>query len=175
GGPTVIEQALTALAPDLTLKPLASVPEHAEDLRGYAALIVDDPPGLSPSTRTALVEWLEKGGVALGLLGPASTSTQLTATVEPFAREGTRWESGSLSVDPKGLRWLGAEAASMADLGTSGRVRLDAADLPGSETIATWEDGVPLLFRRPLGRGLVFTLGLPASVEESDLALRPGF
>lgn len=175
GGPTVIEQALTALAPDLTLKPLASVPEHAEDLRGYAALIVDDPPGLSPSTRTALVEWLEKGGVALGLLGPASTSTQLTATVEPFAREGTRWESGSLSVDPKSLRWLGAEAASMADLGTSGRVRLDAADLPGSETIATWEDGVPLLFRRPLGRGLVFTLGLPASVEESDLALRPGF
>jgi hypothetical protein len=176
GGPTVIEQALTALAPDVTLKPLGSVPEHAEDLRGFAALIVDDPPGLSPLSRAALSEWLEKGGVALALLGPASTSTQLAATVEPFAREGTRWESGTtIGVDPKSLRWLGGEAASMSDLGTSGRVRLDAADLPGSEIIGAWDDGVPLLFRRQLGRGLVFTLGLPASVDQSDLALRPGF
>lgn len=176
GGPTVIEQALTALAPDVALKPLGSVPEHAEDLHGYAALIVDDPPGLSPASRAALSTWLDKGGVALGLLGPASTSTQLTATVEPFAREGTRWENGTtLGVDARSLRWLGREALSMADLGASGRVRLDAADLPDTEIIGSWEDGVPLLFRRPVGRGLAFTLGLPASVEQSDLALRPGF
>jgi hypothetical protein len=152
------------------------VPEHAEDLSPHVVLIVDDPPGLSPASRAALGTWLERGGVALGLLGPASTATQLSSTVEPFAREGTRWEAtASVAVDAQSLNWLGAEAESLTNLGIAGRVRLDAADLPGSETIGSWQDGVPLLFRRSVGRGLVLTLGLPASIDQSDLALRPGF
>lgn len=176
GGATVVEQALAALAPEAKLKPLTGVPENAEDLSSHVALVIDDPPGLSPAARAATQSWVERGGVLLALLGPASTSAQLAATLEPFAREGARWEATATArVDASSLAWLGPEAEAFSGLATTGRVRLDAADLPGAQTVARWDDGVPLLFRRELGRGLVFTLGLPASVERSDLALSPGF
>lgn len=176
GGATVVEQAFSALVPDAKLKPLTGVPENAEDLSSHVAIVVDDPPGMSPASRAAMQSWLERGGVALGLLGPASTSAELAATLEPFAREGARWEAAANPrVDKKSLEWLGTDAEGFAELGVRGRVRLDAADLPGSETLGTWEDGVPLLFRRSVGRGLVLTFGLPASVDRSDLAISPGF
>jgi hypothetical protein len=176
GGATVVEQAFAALVPDAKLKPLTSVPENAEDLATHVALVVDDPPGLSPASRTAVQTWLERGGVALALLGPASTSAELAATLEPFAREGARWEAATAPrVEASSLAWLGPEAEGFSDLAIVGRVRLDAADLPGAEIVATWNDGVPLLFRRQVGRGLVFTLGLPAAIDRSDLAISPGF
>jgi hypothetical protein len=78
-------------------------------------------------------------------------------------------------VDPASVAWLGKEAQSLASLTRGGRIRLDAADLPGAKVMGSWQDGVPFLFRREVERGLVFTAGLPASVEESDFALRPGF
>jgi hypothetical protein len=176
GGATVVEQAFAALAPEAKLKPLTGVPENAEDLAANVALLIDDPPGLSPASRAAVQTWLERGGVALALLGPASTSAELASTLEPFAREGARWEATtSPRVDLSSLSWLGPEAQGFSNLTVTGRVRLDAADLPGAETIASWDDGVPLLFRRDVGRGVAFTLGLPASVDKSELALTPGF
>jgi hypothetical protein len=54
-------------------------------------------------------------------------------------------------------------------------MRLDGAGLPGSLVAASWKDGVPFLWKRPLGAGLVITAGLPVGVEHSDLALRPAF
>jgi len=54
-------------------------------------------------------------------------------------------------------------------------VRVDAADLPGAEVGGKWAGGVPWLFQRRLGAGVLFTAGTPASVELSDFALRPGF
>jgi hypothetical protein len=38
-----------------------------------------------------------------------------------------------------------------------------------------WNDGVPLLWRKSMGRGAVFALSLPLSTEESDFVLRPAF
>ncbi len=177
GGPTLLEQALGALDPSLTLKPLGSLPVAAEDLAGYAALVVDDPPGLSPESRTALTEWVERGGVALGLLGPSAASAQLAASAEPFARKGALWEqtTTSINLDVESVGWLGNEARSLADIDARGRVRLDAADLPGATIAGNWTDGVPWLFRRELARGLILTVGLPASIEHSDFSLRPGF
>ena len=176
GGPTVLEQALGALDPELALKPLSSLPESVADLEAFAALYVDDPPGLSPEMRNALSDWVERGGVLIGFLGPSSVAAELAASIEPLARQGAQWESGvelRLAVDTLG--WLGEQAASLADLGRGGRVRLDAVDLPGTEVVGRWQDGVPWLFRRDVGRGVVLTLGLPVSVEQSDFALRPGF
>ncbi len=176
GGPTVLEQALGALDPELTLKPLSSLPESVADLDAFAALYVDDPPGLSPETRNALTDWVDQGGVLIGFLGPSSVAAELAASIEPLARQGAQWESGvelRLAVDTLG--WLGEQAASLADLGRGGRVRLDAVDLPGTEVLGRWQDGVPWLFSRDVGRGVILTLGLPVSVEHSDFALRPGF
>jgi von Willebrand factor type A domain/Aerotolerance regulator N-terminal len=176
GGPTVIEQAFSALDPTLDVRPLDELPEAAQDLKRYAALVVDDPPGLSPEERAPLVEWLSSGGVALGLLGPSATNAQLSANIEPFARAGAPWDAGEHpGIDATSVAWLGLEAGSLTSLTRGGRVRLDAADLPETKVIGNWQDGVPFLFRRAVDRGVVFTAGLPASLEQSDFALRPGF
>ncbi|MEN9577901.1 MAG: hypothetical protein RJA70_910 [Pseudomonadota bacterium] len=179
GGPTLLEQALSALEPNLTVKPLGAVPQSAEALAKYAALLVDDPPGMSPESRAALQEWIAKGGVALGLLGPSAASAQLAASLDPFAREGATWQEiepqAAPTLDATGLSWLGPESQSLTTLNARGRVRLDAADLPGAAIVGRWSDGVPWVFRRDLGRGVVLTVGLPASTAWSDLSLRPGF
>jgi hypothetical protein len=177
GGPTVIEQALRAVRPEVIVRPLGMLPDESRELTKFAALVLNDPPGLSPEGRSALGDWLEQGGVALGLLGPASSGLLLSATLEPFAERGARWEASTepLGVDAASLPWLGQEASSLDALTRGGRMRLDGAGLPGSVTAATWRDGVPFLLRRSVGAGLVLTAGLPAAVEHSDLALRPAF
>jgi hypothetical protein len=177
GGPTVIEQAIRAVRPEVIVRPFGMMPEDPRELAKFAALISNDPPGFGPETRGALSEWIEHGGVALGLLGPASSGLQLSSTLEPFAERGARWEPNPtpLDVDPASLPWLGQEASSLRALTRTGRMRLDGAGLPGSVAAAVWQDGVPFLLRRTLGAGLVLTAGLPASVEHSDFALRPAF
>jgi hypothetical protein len=153
------------------------MPEDPRELAKFAALISNDPAGFGPESRSVLSEWIERGGVALGLLGPASSGLMLSSTLEPFAERGARWEPNPapLGVDPATLPWLGPEAGSLRALTRTGRMRLDGAGLPGSVTVAAWEDGVPFLVRRALGSGLVLTAGLPAAVEHSDFALRPAF
>lgn len=177
GGPTVIEQAIRAVRPEVIVRPLGMLPHESRELGRFAALVLNDPPGLGPEARGALADWIEHGGVALGLLGPASSGLLLSATLEPFAERGARWETTTeaLGVDAASLAWLGQEASSLDALTRGGRMRLDGAGLPGSVTAATWRDGVPFLLRRTLGAGLVLTAGLPAAVEQSDFALRPGF
>lgn len=177
GGPTVIEQALGAVRPEVVVRPLGMLPDETATLQSYAALIVNDPPGLGPESRAALSEWLERGGVALGLLGPASSGLQLSSTLEPFAERSARWEhtDRALDVDPTSVSWLGQEAHSLRALTRGGRTRLDGAGLPGSVQAGAWKDGVPFLLRRAVGAGLVLTAGLPAAVAHSDFALRPGF
>ena len=177
GGPTVIEQALRAVRPEVIVRPLSMLPNDARELSKYSALLVNDPPGLGPESRALLSEWVEAGGVALGLLGPGSSGLQLSSTLEPFAERSARWESAPvpLDVDASTLAWLGQEASTLRGLTRDGRMRLDGAGLPGSAVAASWQDGVPFLLRRSDGAGLVVTAGLPAAVEHSDFALRPGF
>lgn len=177
GGPTVIEQALGAVRPDTLIRPLAMLPDDARELEEYAALVLNDPAGLGPESRAALSAWIEGGGVALGLLGPASSGLQLSASLEPFAERSARWETGKLPLDvqPRSLSWLGPEASTLLAVTRSGRTRLDGAALSGSAVAGVWSDGAPFLLKRALGAGLVFTSGLPASVEQSDFALRPAF
>ena len=177
GGPTIIEQALGAVRPEIGVRPLVLLPDETRGFEPFAALVLNDPSGLGPESRSALTEWIEHGGVALGLLGPASSGLQLSSTLEPFAERSARWEATEtpLDIDSGSLPWLGPEAQGLAELTRDGRMRLDGAELPGSSVIATWRDGFPFLLRRRLGAGLVVTAGLPAAVEHSDFALRPAF
>src|SRR5690606_5568022 len=105
GGPTVIEQAIRAVRPEVLVRPLGMLPEDPRELAKFAALISNDPPGLGPESRGALSEWIERGGVALGLLGPASSALALSSTLEPFAERSARWEPNPnpLDVDPASL------------------------------------------------------------------------
>ncbi len=176
GGPTVVEQALQALGETWVVRPLPFVPDDEKGLDGVGALVIDDPPGFSPEARASLARFLARGGVAAGLLGPRSAATALGWTLEPFARGAARWEEAhGLQVDTGSLAWLGPEAASLGSIARRGRTRLDGMEISGALVNGRWTDGMPLLLERPAGRGLVVTVGLPASLDESDLALRPGF
>lgn len=176
GGPTVVEQALESLALDITVRPLSTVPDDPKELSELSALLLDDPGGIGPETRAELGTWLERGGVAAAWLGPRAQSVQLGTTLEPFLRGSTRWETTrAKGLAAPSIAWLGAPGASLADLAPRARVTLEGA-LPSEATVvARWDDGQPFMSELVVGRGLILTLGLPASVDESDLALRPGF
>lgn len=177
GGAPLLEQALRALRPQVNLRPLAVIPDHASALKGVGLLVMDDPGGLSPEVRTALGEWMEAGGVALNLLGPASSELSLSAALEPFVQRSARWQASeeAFSVDPASLNWLGTEATSLQELTRKGRMGLAGALLPQSEVLGQWDDGTPFLVRRRVGKGLAYSAGLPVDVELSDWALRAGF
>ena len=177
GGAPVLEQALHALAYGAPVRPLPELPREAAELSDVAALFIDDPPGLTPETRGAIDGWLEGGAVAALFLGERAHDTQLGASLEPFLRGAVDWEplSAGANVDVASFNWLGTEAESFKDLAPKGRARLDRALLPGSEVLGRWSDGKVLVTRLERGRGLLFSVGLPLSVDVSELPLRPGF
>ncbi|MGK3997316.1 VWA domain-containing protein [Sorangium sp. So ce1024] len=176
GGPPPLEQALSALDLDAQIRPLPSVPEHADELAAHAGLIVDDAPGFTPEVRRSLAAWVERGGVALLTLGPRAAAAPLGAGFEPLVPGVVRWSaSPAPGVDPATAGWLGPSAAGLADVAPRGRATLGPEATEGAEVLARWKDGAPFLVRRPLGRGVVLFMTLPLSTEESDVALRPAF
>jgi len=177
GGAPLLEQALHALPYGAPVRPLPELPREAAELNDVAALFIDDPPGLTPETRGAIDGWLEGGAVAALFLGTRAHDTQLGASLEPFLRGAVDWEPlpKDSSIDVGSFDWLGAEAESLKDIAPKGRARLDSALLPGAEVVGRWSDGKVLITRQERGRGLLFSVGLPVSVEVSDLPLRPAF
>lgn len=177
GGAPVLEQALHALSHGAPVRPLTDLPREQAELADVAALFIDDPPGLTPETRSVLGGWLESGAVATLFLGEHAHDTQLGANLEPFVRGAVEWEplTGGGSADVASFDWLGIEAESLKDLAPKGRARLDTALLPGAEVVGRWSDGKVMIARQERGRGLLFSVGLPVSVDASDLSLRPGF
>jgi hypothetical protein len=176
GGPTVLEQALEALAADAVVRPQSLLPDEPNELATVAALVLDDPAGIPPEARLAITEWVERGGVALALLGPRVDTAKLGTTLEPFVRGEVSWRATQAKgVDPKSAPWLGEAAMSLLDLEPNGRVELDTASPDKARVVARWNDGRAFLVETPVGRGLVISASLPASIEVSDFALRPGF
>ncbi|WP_437781400.1 VWA domain-containing protein [Sorangium sp. So ce1097] len=176
GGPPPLEQALSALDLEAQIRPLPSVPEHADELAAHAGLIVDDAPGFTPEVRRSLAAWVERGGVALLTLGPRAAAAPLGAGFEPLVPGVVRWSASPVpGVDPATAGWLGPSAAGLADVAPRGRAALGPEASEGAEVLARWKDGAPFLVRRPLGRGVVLFMTLPLSTEESDVALRPAF
>jgi hypothetical protein len=176
GGATLVEQAIGALGDSWGVRPLPLLPDDEKGLDGTNALVIDDPRGFSPETRLALSRFLSRGGVVLALIGPHAAATELGLSLEPFARGAIRWETGtSPGIATDSIGWLGAEAASLSDLAEQGRARLDGAELEGTRMTGKWNDGVPWITERRVGRGLCVLVGLPSSLDHSDFSLRPAF
>ncbi len=121
GGATVLEQALSALGTDQSVRPLTVLPDDRGQLDPLAALFIDDPGGIPAEARSALGEWVSRGGVAVALLGPRAESAQLGSSLEPFVRGAVRWEqTKAKGAVPKSVAWLGAPGESLEDLGGQG-------------------------------------------------------
>lgn len=176
GGAPPVEQALSALALDAETRPLPTVPDHAEELAGHGALLVDDAPGLTPEMRRAVAQWVEKGGVLFLTLGPKAAAAPLGAGFDPLVPGVVRWGASPVpGIDPASFPLLGPSAASFGDIRPQGRASLPAEAVQDADVLAKWKDGAPFLVRRALGRGAVLVLTVPLATEESDLALRPAF
>ena len=178
GGPPLLEQALSALSLDAEIRPLPLMPDRVRELAPYGALVIDDPAGFTPEARRALTAFLERGGVALVMLGPRAQMAPLGSSFEPLL-------SGAVTVAPSPVRGLETDAAhalfgtaaeGLSDLAPRRRPLIDAkAVIEPAKVALRWEDGAPWLVEKPMGRGLAYVLGLPASPDESDLPLRPAF
>ena len=177
GGATPLEQALVALEAELSVRPLAVLPDEPKELDSFGLIVLDDPRGLGPEARAGLSGFVERGGLALALLGPSVEAVEIGATLEPFAFGAARWEKKPAVPGAKvaTLGWVGPEAASLAELALEGRVRLDAGRLRDARVVSEFTDGAPFIIERKLGRGSAVTVTLPSSPSESDFALRPGF
>lgn len=178
GGPPLLEQALDALALDAEIRPLPLLPDRLRELAPHGALIVDDPPGFTPEARRALLAWLERGGVLFMTLGPRAALAPLGSSFEPFVSGRVAWgPSPSRGLEMTSASALFGEAAEgLEDLAPRKRATVDASvATEPAKVLARWEDGSPWLIERAYGRGLAYVLTLPASPDESDLALRPAF
>jgi hypothetical protein len=177
GGAPIVEQALSALKLDVNVRPIPAFPDRAEDLAGDLGVLLDDPPGLTPEQRHALGGFLDGGGVVLVALGPHSAAAPLGASLDPMLAHSVTWaETKSPGGDPaSAVGPLAEPARSLVDLGTTRRTTLAPEDASALEPLVKWTDGAPLVARRSMGRGEVWIVTLPFSVDESDLALRPAF
>jgi hypothetical protein len=177
GGAPVVEPALAALHVDMTIRPIPQAPDRREDASPFAAMIVDDPPGFTPEQRHALTSFVERGGVLVLALGRRAAAAPLGATFEPFLTRAVVFgDSPARGADPaSGATLFGESAASLTELAPKGRVTLAGEDASPDATVLKWTDGAPLVTRRMRGRGEVWLVTLPFSVDVSDLPLRPGF
>jgi hypothetical protein len=152
------------------------LPDDANEYGSNALLLLDDPGGITPEARSALASFVERGGVAVAFFGQRVDQTPLGATLEPFVHGAVHWQAKDVSdVHVASIAWLGPEASSLQDLKLAGRAGLSTTDLLGGRILATFADGQPFLTKRELGRGALFTVALPSSVEHGDFPLRPAF
>jgi hypothetical protein len=177
GGAPIFERALSALKLDLDVRPIPDFPDRVEDLAGTLGVLLDDPPGLTPEQRRALSAYLDGGGVVLLALGPRAASAPLGATLEPILKRAVAWsETSAAGADPASVTGeMASSGQSLADLHAARRAVLAADDAPTFEPFAKWADGPPLVARKTVGRGDVWIVTLPISLDASDLALRPAF
>jgi hypothetical protein len=95
-------------------------------------------------------------------------------SLSPFLEGSAVWSPiDSLGFDPASLKWLGATGTSWIDIHARARLEFEQA-VPTAATVrGRWQDDRVAMFENQLGRGLTWTIGLPASTNVSDLALRP--
>jgi hypothetical protein len=177
GGAPIVEQALGALKLDVEASPIPTIPDRVEDLAGHLGVLLDDPPGLTPEQRHVLGAFIDAGGVVLLALGPHAASAPLGATLEPILTHPISWNAttqpGADRASAVGT--LAEPAQSLSELSAQRRATLSPEDAGMFEPLVRWTDGELLVARRVMGRGEVWLVTLPFSIDASDLTLRPAF
>lgn len=171
-----LEQALAPVA-DLVAGNLADVITANPDV-----IVLADVARLTGEEANALIKWVEKGGLLLRFAGPKLATSDIARTEEdPLLpvrlREGGRELGGAMSWgDPKTLAAF-PEGSPFFGLPVPPEVSVKAQVLAqpdpdlAARTIATLEDGTPLVTRKELGQGQVVLVHVTANAEWSSLPL----
>jgi len=177
GGAPIVEQALGALKLEVEASPIPTIPDRVEDLAGHLGVLMDDPPGLTPEQRHVLGAFIDAGGVVLLALGPHAASAPLGATLEPVLMRPISWAATTAPGADRAsaVGTLAESAESLSELSAPRRATLSPEDAGLFEPLVRWTDGELLVARRGMGRGEVWLVTLPFSIDASDLTLRPAF
>jgi hypothetical protein len=183
------EEALQLLSPlhylRQALEPTADLIEGTLTdtlLANPDVVILADVADVSASERTALMEWLDKGGLLLRFAGPVLAASDVARVDEdPLLpvrlREGGRTVGGAMSWGepktlapfPEGSPFFGLTAP--ADVVVREQVLAQPDPDLAERTIAALDDGTPLMTRREQGAGLVVLVHVTANAEWSSLPL----
>ncbi len=145
---------------------------------GVSVITLADVGTLPPETASALLGWVEGGGVLLRFAGPKLAGLAPDDPLVPVAlRRSERALGGALSwSSPRGLGPF-AETGPFVDLAAPKDVRVTRQILaePGPDLAArTWaslDDGTPLVTAAARGRGRVVLFHVGADTAWSDLPL----
>ncbi len=146
------------------------------------AVILADIATISPDEQSALVSWVENGGLLVRFSGPRLAASDLArdeaGPLMPVRlRAGGRSVGGAMSWgQPKELRpfddtspFFGLEIPG--DVLVTSQVLAQPDPQLSARTIAALSDGTPLVTRAPLGQGSVVLFHVTANAEWSTLPL----
>lgn len=171
-----LRQALAPTA-DLIEGPLSDVLPANPDV-----IVLADVPQLGPLETQGLTGWVDKGGLLLRFAGPRLAASQVARTAEdPLLptrlREGGRAIGGAMSWGeprrlapfPDGSPFHGLLVPD--DAAVTEQVLAQPDPELTARTIASLEDGTPLVTRKAMGQGQVVLFHVTANAEWSNLPL----
>ncbi|WP_435163948.1 DUF4159 domain-containing protein [Falsirhodobacter sp. 1013] len=145
-------------------------------------IVLADVAQLGPTDTTALTEWVEKGGLLLRFAGPRLAASQVGRVEEdPLLptrlREGGRALGGAMSwgeprklaAFPEGSPFHGLPVPE--EVAVTEQVLAQPGPDLAARTIASLEDGTPLVTRKAMGQGQVVLFHVTANTDWSNLPL----
>ncbi|MCB1367340.1 MAG: DUF4159 domain-containing protein [Rhodobacteraceae bacterium] len=161
---------------------LIEAPLAASLLARPDVVILADVAGLSPTDKAALIEWVEQGGLLVRFAGPKLAASSLDQIDEDILlpvrlRAGGRNVGGAMSWGaPKKLSPFDKASpffglAVPDDVEVTAQVVAQPDPALADRTIASLQDGTPLVTRKPLGEGQVVLFHVTANAEWSSLPL----
>jgi hypothetical protein len=146
------------------------------------ALILADVATLSPDEESALIDWVERGGLLVRFAGPRLAASDVArdaaGPLMPVRlRVGGRTVGGAMSWgEPKALSPFPESSpfyglAIPEDVTVESQVMAQPDPLLSERTIASLTDGTPLVTRAPLGQGSVVLFHVTANADWSSLPL----
>ena len=145
-------------------------------------VVLADIATLAPAEESALLEWVENGGLLLRFAGPQMAASDLSRSEEhPLMpvrlRAGGRSVGGAMSWgEPKSLAPF-AESSPFFGLSVPEEVRVTAQVVAqpdptlANRVLAELTDGTPLVTRKEIGQGQVVLFHVSANAEWSGLPL----
>jgi hypothetical protein len=146
------------------------------------AIVLADVATLSPDEETALIDWVERGGLLVRFAGPRLAASDVArdaaGPLMPVRlRAGGRTVGGAMSWgEPKALRPFPESSpfyglAIPEDVTVESQVMAQPDPALSERTIASLTDGTPLVTRAPLGQGSVVLFHVTANADWSSLPL----